>query len=132
VCGDPDTYVFFDNFHPTTATHPIPARLRTATVPEPSTIILLRDALDPVRDPLDFVAVWIDQRLQNGWVIRILLVIAIVVIVIQVLQGRRSSETFGPLPEKVRHLERSNPYEKEKYLDRLFSASYADRHLCGL
>jgi hypothetical protein len=102
---------------------------------------------------------------KMGGVIHILLVIAIVVVVIQVIQGRPSSGTFGPLPEKVRHLERrrsakwerfyrilrsvqqtgscngpvhyklterSNPYEKEKYLYRLFSASYADRRLCGL
>jgi hypothetical protein len=113
-CGDPDTCAFFDHFHRTTATHPVPARLRTATVPEPFTIILLRVALDPVRDSLDFVAVWIDRRLQDGWVIRILLVIAVVVMVIQVIQGRRSSETFGPLREKVRHLERRGPARWER------------------
>jgi len=67
VCDDPDTYVFFDSFHTTTATHAVPARLRTAIVPEPFTIILLCDALDPVRDSLDFVAVWIDQWLHDGW-----------------------------------------------------------------
>jgi hypothetical protein len=62
--------------------------------------------LDPVRDSLDdFVAVWIDRRLQERWVIRILLVIAVVMTVIQVIQGRRSSKTSGPLPEEVRHLE---------------------------
>ena len=49
------TTILILNFHPTTAPHPIPARLRTATVPEPPTIILLGDALDPVRDSLDFV-----------------------------------------------------------------------------
>jgi hypothetical protein len=62
--------------------------------------------LDPVRDPLDFVAVWIGRRIQEGWVIRILLIIAVVVTVIQVIQGQRSSKTSGPLPEEVRHLER--------------------------
>jgi len=41
VCGDPSTYLFFDDFHPTTATHEILAGSFTATVvPVPSTIIL--------------------------------------------------------------------------------------------
>jgi len=66
-----------------------------------------------------------------GGVIHILLVIAIVVTVIQVIQGRRSSETCnGPVHNK--RTERSKHYEEEKYLHRLFSASYADRHLRGL
>jgi phospholipase/lecithinase/hemolysin len=43
VCGDPNTYVFYDGFHPTTATHAILARNfeATAAIPEPSTIILI-------------------------------------------------------------------------------------------
>ncbi|OPY84297.1 MAG: Phosphatidylcholine-sterol acyltransferase precursor [Syntrophus sp. PtaU1.Bin208] len=41
VCGDPSTYLFFDDFHPTTATHEILGRDFAATVvPLPSTIIL--------------------------------------------------------------------------------------------
>jgi hypothetical protein len=40
-----------------------------------------------------------------GGVIHILLVIAIVVVVIQVIQGRRRAEPFGPLPDKVRYPE---------------------------
>jgi phospholipase/lecithinase/hemolysin len=42
LCSDPGTYVFFDSFHPTTATDAILARNFAETVvPEPSTIILL-------------------------------------------------------------------------------------------
>jgi phospholipase/lecithinase/hemolysin len=42
-CADPPKYVFFDNFHPTTATHAILASefLATTAVPEPTTILLL-------------------------------------------------------------------------------------------
>ena len=40
-----------------------------------------------------------------GGVIHILLVIAIVVVLIRVIQGRRPLQRFGPLPEKVRYLE---------------------------
>jgi phospholipase/lecithinase/hemolysin len=40
--GDPNTYVFYDDFHPTTATHAILAQgFEAATVPEPDTILLL-------------------------------------------------------------------------------------------
>ena len=41
LCGDPNSYVFFDDFHPTTATHAIVAREfeAAAAVPEPSTIL---------------------------------------------------------------------------------------------
>jgi len=103
VCGDPDTYVFFDSFQPPTPTHSIPARLRTATVPEASAIILFCDAFDPVRDSLDLWLFGLISGYTMGGVIHILRVIAIVVMVIHVIRGRRSSETFGPLPEKVRH-----------------------------
>ena len=43
VCGDPNNYVFFDDFHPTTATHAILAGefAATAAVPEPATMLLL-------------------------------------------------------------------------------------------
>ena len=43
VSGDPNAYVFYDDFHPTTATHAIIARGFEAnvTVPEPSTFLLL-------------------------------------------------------------------------------------------
>jgi hypothetical protein len=41
-----------------------------------------------------------------GGVIHILLVIAIVVVVIQVIQGRRRAEPFGTLPDKARYLGR--------------------------
>lgn len=42
VCGDPGTYLFFDDFHPTTATHEILGRDFAATVvPLPSAIIFI-------------------------------------------------------------------------------------------
>ena len=41
VCADPSQYLFFDDFHPTTATHAIIGRGFVATVvPEPSTLLL--------------------------------------------------------------------------------------------
>jgi cholinesterase len=41
--GDPNDYIFFDDFHPSAATHAIIARefLQATAVPEPSTIIIL-------------------------------------------------------------------------------------------
>ena len=43
MSGDPNSYVFFDDFHPTAATHAIIAREfgAAAAVPEPSTILIL-------------------------------------------------------------------------------------------
>lgn len=42
MAGDPNDYVFFDDFHPTAATHAILAReFEAATVPEPATIVFL-------------------------------------------------------------------------------------------
>jgi phospholipase/lecithinase/hemolysin len=42
LVGDPSTYVFFDEFHPTTATHALLAREFEATaVPEPATVLLI-------------------------------------------------------------------------------------------
>jgi outer membrane lipase/esterase len=43
LCGDPNNYVFFDDFHPSAATHAILARgfEATAAVPEPTTILVL-------------------------------------------------------------------------------------------
>jgi cholinesterase len=42
-CADPQNYVFFDSFHPTTATHAILASefMATTAVPEPTTMFLL-------------------------------------------------------------------------------------------
>jgi phospholipase/lecithinase/hemolysin len=42
VCANPDQYVFFDDFHPTAATHAILAReFSAAVVPEPGTLALV-------------------------------------------------------------------------------------------
>jgi phospholipase/lecithinase/hemolysin len=43
MSGDPNDYVFYDAFHPTTAVHSILARefQETAVVPEPSTLLIL-------------------------------------------------------------------------------------------
>ena len=42
MTGDPNDYVFYDDFHPTTATHAILAReFEAATVPEPATVVFL-------------------------------------------------------------------------------------------
>lgn len=41
VVGDPDTYFFFDSFHPSTAAHALLAReFESAAVPEPATLLL--------------------------------------------------------------------------------------------
>ena len=43
-----------------------------------------------------------------GGVIHVLLVIALIVVVVQVIQGRRRVEEFTPLLEKVRYLKGDN------------------------
>jgi len=40
VCSNPDQYLFYDNFHPTTAGHALLAGQLLAAVPEPSTLLL--------------------------------------------------------------------------------------------
>jgi cholinesterase len=47
VCANPDQYLFFDSFHPTTATHALVASgfVSTVTVPEPVTLALFGIAL---------------------------------------------------------------------------------------
>jgi len=61
VCGNPNSYVFFDDFHPTTATHAILARNfeTTAAVPLPSTIILIATGLGGL-------VVWRRKHLHKG------------------------------------------------------------------
>ena len=118
-------------------------------------------------DSLNFVAVWdCLSGYTMGGLIHILLVIAIIVVVVRLIQGRKmivaiwtlagEGEVFGKevvsrsrkiLPKSydtfsrkglainhftIKLTERSNRYEKEKYRYPLFSASYADHHLCGL
>jgi cholinesterase len=41
VCSNPDQYVFFDDFHPTTAAHAILGQDFAAAVPEPATCVLV-------------------------------------------------------------------------------------------
>jgi phospholipase/lecithinase/hemolysin len=45
VCAHPDQYLFWDTFHPTTATDSFVAKAFEAAVPEPATIVLLPAAL---------------------------------------------------------------------------------------
>jgi len=45
VCSNPDQYLFWDDFHPTTATDSFVAKAFEAAVPEPATIVLLPAAL---------------------------------------------------------------------------------------
>lgn len=45
VCANPDQYLFWDDFHPTTATDSFVAKAFEAAVPEPATIVLLLAAL---------------------------------------------------------------------------------------
>jgi phospholipase/lecithinase/hemolysin len=45
VCSNPDQYLFWDDFHPTTATDSFVAKAFEAAVPEPATIALLPAAL---------------------------------------------------------------------------------------
>ena len=45
VCSNPEQYLFFDDFHPTTAVHSIVGGAFAATVPEPSTILLMSAGL---------------------------------------------------------------------------------------
>lgn len=44
VCANPDEYLFWDDFHPTTATHGFVASGFARVVPEPSTAVLLSTA----------------------------------------------------------------------------------------
>jgi phospholipase/lecithinase/hemolysin len=41
LCANPSQYLFFDDFHPTTAAHAIIAQGFLAAVPEPSTLLLM-------------------------------------------------------------------------------------------
>jgi phospholipase/lecithinase/hemolysin len=45
LCGNPDQYLYFDDFHPTTAADAILARAFEAAVPEPETLALVAVAL---------------------------------------------------------------------------------------
>jgi phospholipase/lecithinase/hemolysin len=44
LCGNPDQYLFYDDFHPTTAANAIAAAAFGRAVPEPSSIVLLLTA----------------------------------------------------------------------------------------
>ena len=52
-----------------------------------------------------------------GGFIHVLLVIAIVVVLIRVIQGRRPFWRFGPLPEKVRYLERRSSAGQKDFIE---------------
>jgi cholinesterase len=44
VCANPDQYLFWDDFHPTTAANAIAAKAFASDVPEPSSVVLLLTA----------------------------------------------------------------------------------------
>ena len=48
VCGDPNQYLFFDSFHPTTAASAILADGFAAAVPEPGTLVLVAAGLGAI------------------------------------------------------------------------------------
>ena len=58
-----------------------------------------------------------------GNFIHILLVIAIIVVLVRVMQGRKVVERFGPLPEKVRYLERRVVSRSRKILPKILIPS---------
>ncbi|HXJ43556.1 MAG TPA: PEP-CTERM sorting domain-containing protein, partial [Bryobacteraceae bacterium] len=58
VCANPGQYLFFDDFHPTTAANSILAqRFEAAVVPEPGTLVLMGGAM---------LAIFVVRRVHSG------------------------------------------------------------------